>query len=342
MDEITLYADVVSNCDGALTGSVEFFIDGVSYGSADVFPVPDQPSVVRAMMVKQVVNYPNDPETDSYDVEAVFTPSNTDYIGSEGTTLLNVRPRTTIPFIGNGYYTGDEYAWTTGPNSSTATLTMSAAFVDDNTPKGDLRGGLVTFYIVKNGVPVPIPSAQNLPVSLVDMADGTIGFASAIVQLNIGSLNVESFQIAVGIKRAYENNPMDVTSSAIVTVAKPGLSGVLMGAGELCNTNSGGLIRGESSLTTRFSFDVIFNKKFTNPQGKVNLWIVSNYNSGGILDGRQHFYIVSSNAISLLSVKDPNASFSSKANVVEQLPDGTIVPVEGGSILQVAMTQPAC
>jgi hypothetical protein len=174
------------------------------------------------------------------------------------------------------------------------------------------------------------------------MTNGAAGTASAIVQLNIGNASSATYQIAVGISRAYYNDPYKAEAIAFVTVTKPGAGGRIFGDGDDCNSSSAGLIRGAVGLKTRFAYDVTYNKSLTNPQGRVTLWIQSLYNAQGILDRNSisdpHSYIVTSNAISLLSIKGSAAQFSSKANLVEQLADGTLVNIDGGAILQLSMT----
>ncbi len=359
MDKITFFADVVTNCTGfPLRGTVEFFLDGdplLPIGTASVFEIPTgepgAPFTVRATLIHQLIEYPklsNPDDPDSavpYNVTAEFTPDPVEspyYLPSDDLDgkPLTIRPRKATPFDASGFYTGDEIAWTTGPNSSTGTLTMTA-LIKDAIPGGDVRGARVTFYLVNGSSRTPIPSAQHLPVNLIDMTDGSVGTASAIVQLNIGNATSQTYQIAVGISRAYYNNPFDAEAIAFVTVVKPGIGGRIFGDGELCTTGSAGLIKSAPGTSTSFYFDVNYNKSLSNPQGKVTLWIQSMYNASGILDRNAddspHSYIITSNAIALLSIKGLTAQFSSKANLVEQLSDGSLVNVDGGATLQLSM-----
>jgi len=336
MDLITLSAIVVPSNDGSpLAGFVHFRIGTEDYGTAPLVLFPDDSygaGAGQAVVIAQVKNLPDD-----YTVTAEFTSTNPNYADSSGTTSLHVDPREADPYNGRAFYTGDLFAWTTGQSSSTATVTLSAMIKDKRIPIGDVRAARVTFYLVNGSTLTPISGAKNLPVGLIDVTDGTCGVASAVVQLNIGSSDVQSFRIAVGISGGYTNNPWCALSSAIVTVAKPIPGGQIVGGGTLLNTNSAGLIKGANGENTDFSFNVKYNKKQTNPQGKVEITIRSYYDKNGILTDTLHTYIVTSNAISLLAVTPPVASFSSKANVVEQLSDGTIVNVGGGAILQLSM-----
>jgi hypothetical protein len=190
----------------------------------------------------------------------------------------------------------------------------------------------------------PIPSAQNLPVGLIDASDGSTGFASAIVQLNIGSLASNSFQIAVGVTGAYTNNPAASLSLAIVTVSKPVTGGFITGGGCVPNTNAAGLIRGASDQNTGYQFDIQYTKSGTNPKGKVRIMVKSYYTRDGLLDNKLHTYFITTNAISLLNIGTPLATgtFSAKANLVEQLEDLSTVTIESGATFQMTAFQNAC
>ena len=115
---------------------------------------------------------------------------------------------------------------------------MAAMLKDNNVPVGDLRGAKITFcYVNADGSLSPIPSAKNLPVGLVDMTDGTVGAASADVQVDIGKSDAESFHIAVMVTGGYTNNPYNEESQALVTVAKPVAGGSIFGSGNILNNS---------------------------------------------------------------------------------------------------------
>ncbi len=346
MDNLTMTAVVKPlNTATPLTGTIEFKIGTVAYGTATVVPIPGATDgSVQAMLIKQVTEMPA-----NYSVTATFTSTNTNYSGSNNTKPLTVSARDASPYLSTGFYTGDLFAWTTGPSTSTATVTLVAALKDASTPTGDLRSAKVTFYLVNGTTYTPISSAQNLPVGLVDVTDGSVGTASAIVQLNIGSSNAESFQIAVGVSGAYTNNPGSIIAQSIVTVSKPVAGGYIVGGGQVSNSNSSGYIKGASEVNTGYQFDIQYTKSGTNPKGKVNIMLGSYYKSDGTLDSKMHTYIITTNAIALLNVTAPVATgvFSAKANLVEQIGDGITVPfstvaIEGGSTFQMKAYQDAC
>ncbi|MDP2088686.1 MAG: MBG domain-containing protein [Flavobacteriaceae bacterium] len=355
MDMLTMTAVIKPlNTATPLTGTVTFTLEGTSPLITYTVPVVKIPGPivddvmeatdgsVQAMVINQL---PATVTPGSYAVTATFTSTNTNYSDSDNSKSLEVRPRNADPFSSEGYYTGDIFVWTTSETSSTGTVTLATTIKDPNSPKGDVRGAKVTFYFLDGGKLTPIPSAQNLPVGLVDMSDGSVGTASAIVQLNIGNQNAASYTIVVGISGAYFNDPYSPTSNELITVSKPVAGGYITGGGTTLNSLSSGMIKGAIGLKTGFSFDIQFNKKMTNPQGKASITVKSYYKSDGTLDTKLHTYLINSNAIATFAVGQPNpkqASFSSKANLVEQITDEfgnvTIVALEGGAALQLTMT----
>ncbi len=329
----------------ALTGSVTFTLVGtnplITY-TANVVPIPGATDgSVQATVIQQL---PASIMPGNYTVTAAFTSANANYSGSNDSKPLKVDAKTATPYLATGFYVGDGFAWTTGPSTSTATVTLVAAIRDANTPAGDVRGARVSFFFVNGTTLTPISSAQNLPVGLVDPSDGSVGTASAIVQLNIGSLNSQAFQIAVKVTGGYTNNPWDALSSSIVTVSKPVAGGFITGGGNITNRNSSGLIRGATGLNTDYQFDIQYTKSGTNPKGKVNIIVRSYFDRNGILTGDLHTYHIRTNAIALLAIGAPTATgtFSAKANMEEQMPDGTLVSVESGATFQMTVFQNTC
>ncbi|MFE3867087.1 MBG domain-containing protein [Flavobacterium sp. LS2P90] len=349
MDNVTFTAIIKPlNTATPLTGTVTFTIGGINYPAltnATVVPIPGSiDGSVQAMVIMQLPAAVM-PSTTAYDVKATFTSTNSNYAsGANQTKTIRVDARNASPYNASGFYTGTGFAWTTGPSTSTATVTLSAVIKDLNSPSGDVRGSKVSFFLLSGGTLTPISSAQNLPVGLIDVTDGSVGAASAIAQLNIGSLNSQSFQIAVKVTGAYTNNPYDALSQSIVTVSKPVTGGFITGGSSLKNQNSSGYIKGASGINTDYQFDIQYNSSGTNPKGKVNIMVRSYYDRTGILDSKLHTYFIRTNAIALLAVSNPLATgtFSAKANMEEQLIDGTMVSVESGATFEMVAFQNAC
>jgi hypothetical protein len=164
------------------------------------------------------------------------------------------------------------------------------------------------------------------------------------VQFNVGSNNAQNFQVAVGVSGAYANNPNLSSAQSIVTVSKPVPGGYMVGGGRIENIFSSGYVKGKSGLNTDFQADIAYTKSGTNPKGKANVLIRSYYKTDGTLDTELHSYIITTSAISSLNVGAPTATatFSAKANLYEQMPDLSLVQIEGGSTFEMIIYQNGC
>jgi hypothetical protein len=240
--------------------------------------------------------------------------------------------------VADAFYTGSCFYWTTGPNSSTSTLTLTASLKNVVNNCGDIRTAKVSFYVRNGTCPTatltPIVGAQNLPVGLVNPGDLNVGAASAIVQYNIGSATALSLDIAVGISGNYSVNDCAFDKTIMIAVPVPG--GQICGGGDLDNNCSAGYIAGAAGHLTNFSFFVKYNSSLKNPQGSVEMIIKSLNNSNGIPDGNLHDYRIKSNAISTLTVPAPNAQFAGKCNVAE-IVNGAEVSIQGNCTMQLDM-----
>ena len=383
-DEITLYAVIDGACDGYdLTGNVQFFLDGIPVGPvvpANPIPYDEEGYLDGKLRATLIYKITSDEIKDKicnggkvlFPVTAEFAADGDIYEDSYGKaeTDLSIFRRKAVPFVANsGFYNGDLIGWITSNNSNTATITMVATLMDNSLPTGDLRNAKVTFCWVKDGLPnpyEPIPGAKDLPVGLVDQLDGTVGFASADVQINISkNSESESFDIAVLISGGYVGN--NAYGNATITIARTLSDGSILGNGTVLNTESAGQIKGadvedipalnennelidENPMgVTSFNFNVQYNRKATNPQGYFNMTILSWYDSQGVLDNHLHTYFIKSNAINNFIVGPGSdlvlgeAIFEAKANIkelVETDVEGVYSweTVEGNSPIIVTMT----
>jgi hypothetical protein len=385
LDKITLYANVTSNCNNNLfTGNVDFYLDGQKVGSAPANPIPfgeaGYSTTLRATYIYTIAQEPkSDPKNDPWEVTATFSPTTSYYVSStsEGTDLV-IYPRLATPYDATlGFYTGDIVGWITDANSNATTVQLTAKLKDISSPTGDVRGAKVTFCYVKkdannNLIYEPIPSAKDIPVGLIDQVSSTIGFASADVQLSLSkTAESEAFDIAVIISGGYYNDP-NPWGFATVTIARTLNKGSIIGNCNVLNDKSAGQIKGafgsvsyiKSNGTTssgipstNIAFNVVYNKKATNPQGYLNMTVISWYNSQGLLDNKLHTYFIKSNAITSFLVgpltgKIPlNANqsiFEAKANISELVeildldnkPTGSYkwATVEGNSPIRATIT----
>ena len=278
------------------------------------------------------------------------------YLGSSTPAIpFTIQAENAQPLPGSAINTSSNFFWATGSSSSTATLTLSATIQDvSDSCRGDIRKARITFAIRNaDGSTTPITGAMNLPVGLVNANDLSVGTATAIVHYNIGSANAASLDVAVLVGGSYfRNNPIDDT---VVTVAKPLTSSFIVGGGSLANDMSSGFLAAAADINlqnqpaypTVFSFNVKYNNSGTNPQGGADITVRSYNKPNGMIDkdgsGNPvlHVYKIKSSAIAALGVTPGNpaeASFSSKANIVDITDPLAPISVDGGATLQITMT----
>jgi hypothetical protein len=245
--------------------------------------------------------------------------------------------------VAETYYTGATFFWTSGSSSSTATLTLSATLKNANC-LGDIRTATVSFWTRDpntGALIAPIKGAQNLTVGLVNPGDTTTGTASAIVQYGIGS-SATTLTIAVVVGGNYYLN--DPTTDVPVTIAIPVAGGQICGGGKIDDVGSAGYLAGGLSRHACFSFYVQYSKSGSNPQGGVQIVEKSYGTPYGTNDVILHTYMFKSTAISVLSrtlgttTTPSTAQFSSKANVIEILSNGTESSIEGNDVMTMSLT----
>jgi hypothetical protein len=106
---------------------------------------------------------------------------------------------------------------------------------------------------------------------------------------------------------------------------------------------------GTSSANGTFTANLTYNKKGTNAKGQITVYVQSCNNADGSIDpncsaadpATWHTYFIKSNAISYLAFPiKGTASFGSKTNVYEVLPNGSKIGLDGGGTMQVMVTMP--
>ncbi|HKP69693.1 MAG TPA: YDG domain-containing protein, partial [Pyrinomonadaceae bacterium] len=248
-------------------------------------------------------------------------------------------------------YTGSLFFWTTSATSNTATLTLSATIKDSSgsCSNGDITRARVSFLVSSNGGStfIAVPNAQNLPVGLVDPNEPSVGTASATSQYNIGTAQSATLIVRVVVGGFYNFSSSEYDTP--ITIGKSGSANSLMGGGKLKNDGSpffaSGYI-GMNSISSTFGTHVQYNKKGTNPQGDVTLYVRSCNFPNGSHDvacvsadpSTHHVYFIKSNSISELALIGGSASFSSKANVSEVMNDDARVTLDGGNTMQLLFT----
>ena len=233
-------------------------------------------------------------------------------------------------------YNGNSLFWTSGVNSNTATVTLSAAVLDitaaaddpaTDANAGDVRNAKVTFVDRETGT--PFAGCSNLPVGLVNADDSKTGVATCTTSLTIPNGNQtggEQFSVGIVVTGWYTRN--DAADDTVVSIAQPIPSNFVTGGGHLVLSSSAGLVPGAADSKSNFGFSVKYNKAGTNLQGNVRV-IVRN---GG------RVYQIKGNAISSMGVSGSAANLTGKASIQDVTDPGNAVSVDGNATLQLWMT----
>jgi len=177
-DPITLSATVspVTIGDQTVSGSVEFFISGLSVGS----------STIDGTGVATVSGISNPRAANDYGVKAVFTSTNSNFASNEGTGTLSVTKEDAAIT-----YNGDTSVFSAGPTITSAPIRLSAHLDQLDTNLGDLTLAKVTFVLTPAGGGSPI-TVDNIPVSAVGDVITTkqvpVGVYSVNVTISSGNL----------------------------------------------------------------------------------------------------------------------------------------------------------
>ena len=299
-----------------------------------------------------VLSQPPDPVLQAFELDQSWSDSNRDPPPAAARNFqVSGDPGVGPGTDADSMYTGSLFFWTTSATSSTATLTLSATIKDsfEQCPTGDISDARVSFYVSSNGGGsfAPLANAQDLPVGLVDPSEPNIGAASAISQYSIGSASSATLIVRVVVGGYYNFSSSDY--DVPITIGKSGAANSLMGGGKLKNDGSpffaSGYL-GVNSISSAFGSHVQYNKKGTNPQGDVTVYVRSCNLPNGAVDvlcvpsdpSTHHVYFIKSNSVSELSLVNGSASFGSKTNVSEVMSDGTRVSLDGGNAMQLIFT----
>ncbi|HLQ33187.1 MAG TPA: hypothetical protein VK457_10905, partial [Chloroflexota bacterium] len=244
---------------------------------------------------------------------------------------------------------GADIFWTPNSSSNSATVYLSASItpcLNNVSQYPDITKAKVTFaYRNIDGSVTPVTGASNLPVSLANPGDPSVGTASAIVQMSLSSSAVtNSFQLAIIVGGDFKRNvPQDDTT---ITIAKPEPGGEIVGGGVILanSVTSGGTLAAEAGTNVNFSYGISFTKSLTNPQGQAIVMVTA---------ANGHTYQIKSNSISTLQVVNPGdrisngtidgtchatkecAMFTSKSSIVDLT---TGASIDGGSPFQLTMS----
>jgi len=288
-DPLTLTATVSpATLNGqAISGSVEFFIAGVSVGSAAVNAagVATKPGVLN---MRAPANY---------NVTAAFTSTNSNFTSSSGGPAVLAITQEDARAVSTGLTSLS----TPSATRSDVSVTLVATVQDitgivpdpafDGYP-GDIRNARVTF-LNRNQSNTPFPGCSGLMPTLLAPGDLKTGVVSCVTTLTTGSADSATYQVGIAVAGYYtRNSPYDDFD---VNVYKPG-TGFVGGGGHLINTASAGVYAGTAGARTTFGF----NAKVKKPkvfQGHVNIIVRSRQ-----ADGQWKIYQIKSTAIDSLSI----------------------------------------
>lgn len=240
------------------------------------------------------------------------------------------------------YYTGSMFVSTSCTSCDDATVTLIATIKDitavngdpaTDAYAGDIRNADVHFVIRDNSDNV----VANIPatINLVSASDPTTGTAlSNWDYLLPGNSDSETFNIEVVID-GYYTGVTDTSGNAdsLVTISRPLGDNFITGGGYLLLENSVGQYQGTIGTRSNFGFNVKYNKRGNNLQGRLNLVFRS--------AGRR--YQIKGNVMNSLTTNNKNsdprtAVYTGKANLRDITDPDIPISITGNLIIQVELT----
>jgi parallel beta-helix repeat protein len=229
-------------------------------------------------------------------------------------------------------YNGPEFVSTPSVRDNVAVVELRAIIQDVTAvyPGSDLESGDITCanvtFVIRTGSD-DIIIEEDVTVDLLD-SDPMTGIASCLWEVDLGTSDCEIFMVGIIVDGYYTRDSS--ADNTIITVSKP-VENSVTGGGYLINESSGGIFAGDTDLKTNFGFNVKFNKKLTNLQGRVNI----------IIRQGDRVYQIKTNAMWSLVV-DPETSndaiFVSKANLMDITDPYNPISISGNLTLLISLT----
>jgi hypothetical protein len=332
-DLVTFTATIAPyECDGAGTAaqSVDFYIGNEFMGNA--------------ALVNGVATLENVPLVESSFTPDCFTDGElapggktvtADFVGVD-TDFTVVDPTTSLTITQEDisvWYTGTDIAATVSVGSSAFSVTLRAVVKDDSDINtGDVRNAKVRFL---NGgiLGSPIVTGDTdgdgwICITLLDASDKTEGLAETIWEGQI-SQNPDQFDIAVEVDGYYDGMSQEYP----LIIYEPEGDFITGGGWQEIPESGAGFYAADVGSKMNFGFNVKFNKKGTNLQGKMNII----YRAGSTV------YQIKSNATTSLGTDlsvegELKAEFVSKANLTDVTDPENPVGISGNLTLHVRMT----
>lgn len=269
----------------------------------------------------------------AYTMESAFT-EDAIYLGSTDSDPFTIEQEDA-----KATYTGALFASTSGVNSSSAIVTLSATLQDITAVPADPDHDVFAGDILKASLAFKIQeTGEMIPAALgyVDASDKKTAVATVNWSTDIGGFDSESYTVELVVNDHYTRSGSS-DDYVIVTVAKP-LNDFVAGGGYIIPTNSAGEKASDVGKKNNFGFNIKFNKKGTNLQGNINTIIRRTE-----ADGFVHVYQIKGNKMTSLAVQPideetSTAVFNGKASIQDITDPNNPVSVDGNASLQVNMT----
>src|SRR3989441_169432 len=266
---------------------------------------------------------------------------------------VNVTQENADPVV----YTGPSMQFTASTTTTSATVQLQATITDINDgSRGDIRNAVVHFMNMDT-VPatelcqVAYPASAPKTFALINPADSTQATAGCPSTFSVGSADSNSWDIGIFVDSYYTRAAQ--IDDSMVTVSKPLASQFITGGGYLRLTSAtAGINSGDVGSKNNFGFNVKYNSKGTNLQGRINTIIRRN----------GHRYQVNGNNLQTLAVLHCNsgqgctatpqngctynassvcwikATFKGGANIQDVTNAANPISLDGGATLQMDMT----
>jgi len=232
-------------------------------------------------------------------------------------------------------YTGQFFASCATSNYQTNVFMSATIFEESGGNTGDIRNGQARF-VVKDGSNV-IHTSAWMPINLVAPDNLAIGYITynwiATVLSKTNTSQIYDVSVELSAASYYELcSDQQVVLNLYVPTGE-----FITGGGYIIAEESAGTYAADTGTKTNFGFNVKWNKKGTNLQGKMNV-IIRRMESDGIV----HLYQIKTNATKTLGVNVTGAcdlaEFSSKASMTDITDPLNPIGLGGNMDLFVTMT----
>lgn len=307
-DPTNLKAILIDDISGAgIAGKTLAF----SIGSQSITAKTDENGIAEANLIL------NQSPQLAYSVNVTFNGDDT-YLGCSDFDFFDITHENSLI-----NYIGTELAATISATNLSATIDLRAVLMDiADDFRGDITNASVQFVNLDDNSII----LDWTPV--IDLIDPFTGVVSTQWLVKLPD-NQSSQMFTVGTN---VNNYYWASDVAIITLYMPE-GEFITGGGNIKPTSSAGLYLSDTETKTNFGFNIKFNKKGKNLQGKLNfIW-----RSGG------KTYQAKSNATLTLGVNTLNqeelvAEFTSKCNVLDITDPLNPIELGGNKIMHVSMT----